>query len=242
MLPDSPDGELLTFNSMSFGSGIRNDTKLLYDIVKETGGLAIPHTSGSTGMGTDWSDNDPEVDAVVEIYQGARLSYEHQGAPRGARLGERGGGGFQAAGEVWNAWKKGYRVGVIASSDHYSTHISYAMAYTPSTSREDIFNSIKKRHTYGATDNIVLEFWLGDHFMGDDFATSERQNIRVRVRGTDEVAKVHLIRDGEYIHTVAPAKREVEFEYIDNDAGVGQHWYYARVELAWSSPIWVTYR
>ena len=27
MLPDSPDGELLTFNSMSFGSGIRNDTK-----------------------------------------------------------------------------------------------------------------------------------------------------------------------------------------------------------------------
>ena len=35
MLPDSPDGELLTFNSMSFGSGVRNDTKLLYDIVKE---------------------------------------------------------------------------------------------------------------------------------------------------------------------------------------------------------------
>ena len=247
MLPDSPDGELLTFNSMSFGSGVRNDTKLLYDVVKETGGLAIPHTSGSTGMGTDWADNDPEVDAVVEIYQGARLNYEHTGAPRGVREGERGAGGFQAGGEVWNAWKKGYRIGVIASSDHYSTHISYAMVYTPSTSREDIFDAIKKRHTYGATDNIVLEFWVGDHLMGDDFSASEKQNIRVRVRGTGEVAKIHLIRDGQYIHTVSPGRREVEFEYIDNEAGAGEHWYYVRVEqanaeLAWSSPIWVTYR
>ena len=27
MLPDSPDGELLTFNSMSFGSGVRHDVR-----------------------------------------------------------------------------------------------------------------------------------------------------------------------------------------------------------------------
>lgn len=247
MLPDSPDGELLTFNSMSFGSGIRNDTKLLYDIVKETNGLAIPHTSGTNGMGTDWSDNDPEVDSVVEIYQGARLNYEHEGAPRGPGTDGRGLRGTQKPGEVWNAWKKGYRIGVIASSDHYSTHISYAMVYTPSTSREDIFNAIKKRRTYGATDNIVLEFWLGDHFMGDDFTASEKQNIRVRVRGTGDIAKVHLIRDGEYIHAVSPGKPEVDFQYIDNAVGSGEHWYYVRVEqenqeLAWSSPIWVRYR
>ena len=251
MLPDSPDGELLTFNSMSFGSGIRNDTKLLYDVVRETGGIAIPHTSGSTGMGTDWSDNDPQVDAVVEIYQGARLNYEHEGAPRGARAGQPGAGGFQAGGVAWNAWKKGHRIGVIASSDHYSTHISYAMVYTPSPARGDIFESIQKRHTYGATDNIVLEFWLGGHFMGDDFSAHEKQNLRVRVQGTDEIEKIHVIRDAKYIYTISPGqnspgKREVEFEYADNEVGTGEHWYYIRVEqkdqeLAWSSPIWVTY-
>lgn len=81
-MPDTPDGELLTFNSNSFGSGIRNDTRLLYEVVKATGGLAIPHASGSSGMGTDWADNDPEVDVVVEIYQGARVNNEHEGAPR----------------------------------------------------------------------------------------------------------------------------------------------------------------
>ncbi len=249
MLPDSPDGELLTFNSMSFGSGIRNDTKLLYDVVKKTNGLAIPHTSGTNSMGTDWTDNDPEVDVVVEIYQGARQNYEHKNAPRGIMDG-RGGeaqGGFQEPGMVWNAWKKGYRIGTIASSDHYSTHISYAMVYTPDTSRESIHDAIRQRRTYGATDNIILDFRVGDHFMGEDFTTRARQPIRVRVKGTGEVSAVHLIRDAAYIYQVEPGKQEVEFEYVDHDAGSGEHWYYVRVEqedgeLAWSSPIWVTYR
>ena len=148
---------------------------------------------------------------------------------------------------VWNAWKKGYRIGTIASSDHYSTHISYAMVYTPDTSRESIHDAIRQRRTYGATDNIILDFRVGDHFMGEDFTTSGRQPIHVRVRGTGEVSAVHLIRDAAYIYQVKPGKQEVEFEYVDNDAGSGEHWYYVRVEqedgeLAWSSPIWVTYR
>ena len=85
---------------------------------------------------------------------------------------------------MWNAWKKGYRIGVIASSDHYSTHISYALVYTPAQTRQAIFDSILKRHTYGATDNIILEFWLGNHFMGDDFTAAENQTIRVKAHGT----------------------------------------------------------
>jgi len=248
MLPDSPDGELLTFNSMSFGGAVANDTKLLYDDLRKTGGLAIPHTSATDSMGTDWRDNDPKLDPVLEIYQGARQNYEHKNAPRGIRDGEEGKalGGFQEAGLVWNAWKKGYRIGVIASSDHYSTHISYAMVYAPALDRKSIFDSILKRHTYGATDNIVLEFWLGSHFMGDDFVSSVKQPIRVKARGTGEIAAIHLIRDARYVYKVAPGMQDAEFEYRDNDVGPGEHWYYVRVEqqngaLAWSSPIWVRY-
>jgi hypothetical protein len=38
----------------------------------------------------------------------------------------------------------------------------------------------------------------------------------------------------------------VNFEYVDREAPPGEHWYYVRIEqsdgeLAWSSPIWVTY-
>jgi hypothetical protein len=249
MLPDTPDGELLTFNSMSYGGAIANDTKLLYEELRKTGGMAISHTSGTSGMGTDWRDNDPKLEPVVEIYQGARQNYEHKNAPRGIKDGEekKALGGFQEPGLVWNAWKKGHRLGVIASSDHFSTHISYAMVYTPDKSRRAIFDSIMKRQTYGATDNIILEFWLGNHFMGDDFTASQKQIVRVKAIGTGVIDTIHLIRDARYIYKVAPGGKEVEFEYMDHDANPGEHWYYVRVEqrngeLAWSSPIWVTLR
>jgi len=185
---------------------------------------------------------------VLEIYQGARQNYETKNAPRGIRDGEekKALGGFQEAGLVWNAWKKGYRIGVIASSDHYSTHISYAMVYTPSSSREAIFNAIRQRHTYGATDNIVLEFWAGSHFMGDDFTATAPQRIRVKAQGTDTIEAIHLIRDAQYIYKWAPNARNADFQFSDPAAGKGQHWYYVRLEqkngeLAWSSPIWVNF-
>ena len=57
------------------------DTKLLYAYLKHFGGICASHTSG-TNMGTDWRDNDPTVEPVVEIYQGHRHNYEHPGAPR----------------------------------------------------------------------------------------------------------------------------------------------------------------
>ena len=247
LLPDSPDGELLTFSSMGFGSGVRNETKLLYEVARKTDGLAIPHTSGTSSMGTDWRDNDPAVDTVAEIYQGARQNYEHKNAPRGIRDGEEGGaaGGFQEPGMLWNAWSKGYRIGVIASSDHFSTHISYAMVYTPGTSRTAIHDSIRKRRTYGATDNIVLDFRLGDAFMGEEIASPDPPRILVRARGTAPIAAIHVIRDAGYVYKIEPGSQEAEFEYLDRDAGPGEHWYYVRVEqedgeLAWSSPIWVT--
>ena len=247
LLPDSPDGELLTFSSMGFGSGVRNETKLMYEVAKKTNGLAIPHTSGTSSMGTDWRDNDPEVDTVAEIYQGARQNYEHKNAPRGIQDGEEAdaAGGFQVPGMLWNAWSKGYKVGVIASSDHFSTHISYAMVYTPDTSREAIHDSIRMRRTYGATDNIVLDFRMGMALMGAEIVADEPQRIVVRARGTDKISAIHLVRDAAYIYKVEPGKQEAEFEYLDVDAGPGDHWYYVRVEqadgeLAWSSPIWIS--
>ena len=41
---------------------VENDTKLLYESLHQTGGIAISHTSTSPAMGTDWRDNDPEVE------------------------------------------------------------------------------------------------------------------------------------------------------------------------------------
>ena len=41
------------------------DTKMLYAYLKFFDGIAASHTSG-TSMGTDWRDNDPKLEPVVE--------------------------------------------------------------------------------------------------------------------------------------------------------------------------------
>ncbi len=54
---------------------------MLYSYLRQYDGIVASHTSG-TQMGTDWRDNDPVLEPVVEIYQGERQNYEMPGAPR----------------------------------------------------------------------------------------------------------------------------------------------------------------
>jgi len=116
---------------MGTGELAENDTKMLYEEIAGRNGITISHTS-ATSMGTDWRDNDPNIEPVVEIYQGARASSEQIGAPlvyeEGTPLIQE--SRYFPKGMVSNAWAKGYKLGIIASSDHFSTHISYAMVYT----------------------------------------------------------------------------------------------------------------
>ncbi len=228
---------------------VRDDTKHLYDDVRRMGGIAISHTSG-TRMGTDWRDNDPEIEPVVEIMQGARTNYEYVGAPLSAKSGEApdAPGGYFPIGMVRNAWEKGYRLGITVSSDHGSTHYSYTMVYTDRVSREGILDSIRRRHTYGATDNILLDVRMGEHFMGDEFHAPEPLPMAVKVRGTNDIAKVNVLRGDQVVYVHEPDGQEADFEYLDQDAraGHGTLYYYVRVEqadgnVAWGSPLWVNY-
>jgi hypothetical protein len=120
----------------------------------------MPPPSTATLQGTDFSDHNPEVEPLVEIYQGCRNSYEYEGAPRSAtRLNPQAQkSGFEPAGFWWNALAKGYKLGVQSSSDHWSTDISYAFLIAENSTRKGLVDAIRKRHAYGATDNIVLDF------------------------------------------------------------------------------------
>ena len=232
------------------GPVIEGDTKMLYEEIRRTGGLAISHTS-ATNMGTDWRDNDPELEPVVEIFQGDRYSYECAGCPFSDPGGDYPSEGsamleeIHPDGMVSSAWAKGHRLGVIASSDHLSTHMSYAMVYAETATREGVADAIRLRHTYAATDNIIVDFRIGEAFMGDEIGTSGAvPAIRARVLGTDTVREVALIRNNEVIYTVSPGTRETEFEYTDREPVATENFYYVRAvqsndEIAWSSPIWV---
>ncbi len=222
------------------------DVKMLYRYLREFGGICASHTS-ATGMGTDWRDNDPVAEPIVEIYQGHRQNYEFLGAPRSATNQKESIGGWQPAGFVWNAFKRGYKLGFQCSSDHISTHMSYAVVFAEKPARQAIVDAFKKRHSYGATDNILLVVTCGEHLMGDAFVTRTPPVLDIYVIGTAPIAKLHIIKDFQHVYTVEPKKSEVKLKWQDKAAEKGKvSWYYVRVEqeneqLAWSSPMWIRY-
>ena len=131
------------------------DTQMLYAYLKKFNGVVASHTSG-TNMGTDWRDNDPDTELSVEIYQGDRQNYEMPDAPRSNSAADSI-GGWREKGFISLALAKGYKLAFEASSDHVSTHISYAMVLATDNSRAGILKALQKRHVYAATDDILAD-------------------------------------------------------------------------------------
>lgn len=229
-----------------------NTGSVLYPYLKQNRGIAMPH-SMATEQGTDYRDNDPTVEPLVEIYQGYHANYEYEGAPKAESADYRVDthGGYRPAGFYWNALAKGLKLGTESSSDHVSTHSSYTMIYTPSTVRHDIVESMRKRHAYGATDNIVIDFRARDRqrhewIMGDELAATAAPVLHVNVLGTSAIDAVEIIKDGKFVYKTSPNAKTAEFDFTDNAPGNAESWYYVRVmqkdrNMAWSSPIWVNY-
>ena len=224
-----------------------NSGPVVYPYARETGAVITSHTS-ATQQGTDWRDNDPALEPVVEIYQGYDANYEEPNAPRAWKPGHtQSHEAQQPAGYVWNAWAKGYKLGVQSSSDHVSTHTSYACVLAEQFTRPGILDALRKRHTYAATDNIIVDFRIGAALMGDIIEASAPARLSVRIVGTAPIAQIDVIKNNKYVHQIKPLTNDVSFEFLDNAMETGESYYYVRAEqtdgqLAWSSPIWVQYR
>src|SRR5262249_57091610 len=116
---------------------------------------------------------------------------------------------------------KGYRLGFQASSDHISTHISYAIAYASAPTREAIEEAFRKRHCYGATDNILLMVRSGDHMMGDEFDSGEAPRLHVHAVGTQPISQVVVVKDNRVVYATAPNQATVDLDWMDNDSHPG---------------------
>ena len=220
------------------------DAQMLYKYLRELNGICASHTT-ATSMGTDWRENDPKVEPFVEIYQGDRDSAETFGAPRVAHGPGDAAGGWRPLGMVWNALALQYKLGFQSSSDHISTHISFAVAIAERPDRRAILDAFQRRHCYAATDNIVLDVRSGDHLMGDEFTADGPVSLKVMVHGTAPVQRIDIIKDFHYVYSSEPNKDRVEFTWTDEDqVNRNPSWYYVRIlqedgELAWGSPMWV---
>jgi hypothetical protein len=223
------------------------DTGRLYAYLRRTNGICTLHTS-ATDQGTNWEEHDDALEPIVELFQGFHTSYEAPGAPKTTDdKTDLVHGPYRPDGFVSKALEKGYRLGFQASSDHVSTHVSYACVLAEEFSRKGLLAAMRQRHTYAATDNIVLDVRIGPAIMGDEVHTAQPR-FDVVVLGTGPVARVEVLRNGEIVHTERPPgdTAEVRFRWEDPAPRKGEKasYYYVRVlqkdgQMAWASPIWV---
>ena len=157
---------------------------------------------------------------------------------------------YRPQGFVWEALDKGHKLGFIASSDHISTHISYAFLIAEELSLPSLLEAVRARRAYAATDNILLDVRChgseGQHLMGEIFRSRTPVRVSVKATGTDSIKQIDIVKNQALIYTLHPGSREVEFEFEDRNVSPGESYYYVRViqengDIAWGSPSWVRY-
>lgn len=206
--------------------------------------VVIPHQL--TGPAINWRYHNPRYEPVMEIYQGRRQSYEYEGAPQPPRVEQI--WGKREGSWAWDALANGAKLGFIASSDHGSTHMSYAAVYAEDLSRQSVLEALKAKRTYAASDNIILDFRLelpdGELLMGQTGRASGQPKIRVNAVGTAPIKIIEVIRNNRFVYTTQPNEQEAEFSFLSTEPLVENTYYYVRLiqedgHMAWSSPIWL---
>lgn len=229
----------------------------------------ISHT-GATGMGTDWTRYENGIDHTyentVEIFQGARVSYEGPGAPQptvGLRRDEpytpsaRDGknfpmppsaiGDFEAGpnvkaplnrGVYRQALAEGLRLGVFASSDHISAHTSFGGVYVEDFTREGIIAGFKARRTCAATDKIFVEFSCADQPMGSVFESMQAPELSYRILGTAPLKRITIVRNERDLKVIEGGDASLEGRWTDEAPESGENRYYLRAEQNDGNMAW----
>lgn len=219
--------------------------------------MMIPH---HVKTWTDWSFYDPELEPVMEVYSCWGQS-ENPSITRWEK-------GMTPGAGAWEALRRGYRLGMIASSDNHvgmpgrsyphdrQVHTPFpgglAAVWASDLTREAIFDAIRARRCYGTTGaRIVLEFTMNGRPMGEEVVVADKhapRKMQVRMKGTDAVVCVEILCNGNVVHTALPEPRRAEdnvsIEWEDKTPLECPTYYYVRLrqadgEMAWSSPVWV---
>jgi hypothetical protein len=226
--------------------------KVLYDYYRERrDAILIPH---HVKTWTDWSFHDPELEPIMEIYscwgqsESPSLELWNKGMTPGAG--------------AWAAFERGYRMGLMASSDNHvgmpgRSAPGDRQAHTPfkgglcaiwaqELTRESLFNSLKQKRCYGTTGaRIIVRFSIDGQPMGATIKPNgETVKAAIEVRGTDELRRVEIVTAGRCAHDLPLTRGEDRFSTtIDLPVTRGSH-YYLRItqaddERAWTSPVFI---
>ena len=68
-----------------------------------------------------------------------------------------------------------------------------------------MFDALKKRHAYAATDNIVLDFQAesggASYIMGDIIKSNVAPKLKIRAIGTDAIKQIIIVKNQTFVYT-----------------------------------------
>ncbi|MGA7306204.1 MAG: CehA/McbA family metallohydrolase [Rhodothermales bacterium] len=174
---------------------------------------------------------------------------------RGQRLGFV--GGSDSHGLLWHATEMEGRAAHIPAGtrvgwkeDAYRTGMTAVLA--PELTRPALFDALYDRRCYATSGvPIFLDFRIDEALMGSEISVTSPPRLTLSVRGTADLQAVELVRQGFVFDQRMFAERDrqstADMEWMDDLLIPGEtQYYYVRViqrdgNMAWSSPIWVTY-
>ena len=182
----------------------------LYASLEDVDALAIPHHPGyPLGIcGKDWDFHDERLSPFVEIYSLHGSSETPEGIrpllTPGSWMGPGGSEGCVQAGLA-----RGYKLGIIASSDSHGDHpgaydLGLVAAYANELTRQSLWESFRSRRVYAVTgDRIELDFSIDGHPMGSTFRGAGKRLLNVSVVAWDQVERVEILKNNAVLHTFA---------------------------------------
>lgn len=185
----------------------------LYKALRGVEALVIPHHTGyAVGFcGKNWDFHDEALSPFVEIYS-MHGSSEEPGGPRPILTGGSWMGPGGAGGSVQEGLARGYRLGIMASSDSHFDHPGaydngLIAVYADDLTRRSLWNVLKKKRIYGVTgDRILLDFRLNGEPMGSSIKCDGERRLAIKVKAWDAVDRVDIIKNNRLLKSfVSPA-------------------------------------
>jgi hypothetical protein len=212
--------------------------------------LTPHHTGYARGRrGTNWNVHDPILERNVEVVSLHGCSEE----PRGGffPLNNIGMGSNVPGGSVQDALARGYHLGLVGGSDGHRPRDPYVLTgvYAPALTRDALWDAVYHRRTVATTDaqRIRLAFRMDGEWQGSLLALDTLPHFTIDAEGTASIARMELIENGEVVRTWPGAGNHLAVnERLSRVPERPDNYYYVRLlqadgNLAWSSPIWVSY-
>jgi hypothetical protein len=223
----------------------------LYRMLEGVDAMLTPHHTGYARgrRGTDWNVHNPILERNVEVVSLHGCSEE----PRGGffPLNNIGMGSNVPGGSVQDALARGYHLGLVGGSDGHRPRDPYVLtgAYAPALTRDALWDALYHRRTVATTGSqrTHLAFRMDGEWQGSLLALDTLPHFTIDAEGTAPITRVELIENGEVVQTwPGTGNRIVVNERLSCVPERPDNYYYVRLmqadgNLAWSSPIWVSY-